>query len=73
MDEKLKEFAVLLNKLDGARKTIREGIDYPLVFYDSSAYGFLMSAEFSLDNALTFLYGKYAEIATNSNQNDIKS
>lgn len=73
MEEKLKELAELVSKLEMARKTIREGIDSPLVEYDSSAYGFLMSAEFSLGMAITFLYDKKTEMVSTYYQKEIQS
>lgn len=73
MEEKLIDLADLLNKLEEAGKTIKEGIDSPLVYYNSSAFGFLISANFTLDNALASLYGQYAEMVRVSNFDDNKS
>lgn len=67
MEEKLKELAGLLNKLEEASKAIQEGIHSPLVEYNSPAFPFLLSADFSLDNAKSALYGKYAAMVQTSN------
>lgn len=67
MEEELKVLAELINKLEEAFKVIRENIDSPLVEYDSSAYAFLMSADYTLDFALSFLHEKYATMVKTSN------